>query len=104
MNKVFKIGLFIIIVIFLILYVSYQKGFYLDINKQKTILTEEKIQEYENDLKNGVDVSKKEYVVIVNTYDNNYTRSFLAISKKIENSLDTVIKYLFKKIGDTINE
>ena len=68
------------------------------------ILTEEKIDEYEDDLKNGVDVTKKDYVAVKDSYDNSYTRLSLKLSKKIENGINQVIKYLFNKIGQTVNE
>ena len=85
------------------LYFSYRNGYYIDKNKEKSLLTEEKIKEYENDLKNGIDVTKKEYIVIENNYDNSYTRLSLTISNKIEKAFDKVIKYLFGKVSKTIN-
>lgn len=104
MNNLFKAFLIIIIIFFLIVYFSYQNGYYIDKNKEKMILTEEMIKEYEEDLKNGVDVTNKDYVVISDSYDNKYTRASLLISKKIENGISGVIKYFFSKISDTINE
>ena len=73
-------------------------------NNKKLAKTEEKIDEYEDDLKNGVDVTKKDYVVVKDSYDNSYTRLSLKLSKKIENGINKVIKYLFNKIGQTVNE
>ena len=104
MKKGFKIGLLVVVVLYLLLYFSYKNGYYIDKNKEKSILTEEMIKEYEEDLKNGVDISKKEYVVITDSYDNDYTRVSLKISKKIENAFNKVIKYLFNHVGQTINE
>lgn len=102
--KIFKTIVFILIILFLILFFSYRNGYYIDKNKEKSILTEEMIKEYEDDLKNGVDVSKKNYVVITNSYDNSYTRASLKISNKIEKALDKVIKYLFNQVGKEINK
>ncbi len=104
MKKSFKIFLYITIILFFILYFSYKNGYYINQNTEKMILTEEKINEYENDLKNGVDVSKKDYLTIKDSYDNNLTRLSLKISKKIENGFDKIIKFVFTKIGNTINE
>lgn len=86
------------------MFISYKSGYYIDKNKEKMILTEEKIKEYEEDLKNGVDVRNKEYIVVDNNYDNKYTRLSLSISKKIESGVSSVIKYFFSKISDSINE
>ena len=104
MKNGFKIGLAILIILYLVLFFSYRNGYYIDKNKEKSLLTEAKIKEYEEDLKNGVDVSKKDYVVVSESYDNPYTRLSLAISKKIESGFDKIIKYFFRKVGDTINE
>ena len=68
------------------------------------LLTEEKIKEYENDLKNGVDVSKKNYLDIKDNYDNKYTIFALKLSKKIETGVDKFIKFILRRISNTINE
>ena len=104
MKKLIKILSILFIIIFFILFFSYKNGYYIDKNKEKALLTEEMIKEYEEDLKNGVDVSKKDYVVVSDTYDNNLTRISLSLSKRIEKGINRVIKYFFRKVGDSINE
>ena len=79
---------------FIGLYFSYQNGFYASKNRENMLLTEEKIKEYETDLKNGVDVSKKSYLDVKEHYDNNLTNFTLKLSKKIENGFDKTIKFL----------
>lgn len=86
------------------LYFSYKNGYYIKRNEQDVILTEEKIKEYEEDLKKGVDVSQKNYVIIRENYDNNYSKFLLRISNKIEKGIDYVIKSFFRKINKTINK
>ena len=104
MNKGFKIFIVIMIISYIALYFSYQNGYYEIRNNEKKILTEEMIKEYEEDLKNGVDVTSKEYTVVRKDYSNTYTKNLLKVSRKIENSLDRIIKYFFNKVGSTINE
>ena len=104
MKRVIKICFILIILLYLLLFASYKNGYYRDVNKEKKILTDEKIKEYENDLKNGVDVSKKEYVIIVPDYDNTYTRLALKISKYLENGFDKTIRYFFHKLGEIADE
>ena len=89
---------------FLGLFFAYQNGLGERWNNERKILTEEMIKEYEEDLKKGVDVTKKEYVVVKPTYSNVYSSSILIISKKIEEGINNVIKYFFRKISDSINE
>ena len=104
MKKGIKIVFIVVIALYLLLYFSYKNGYYKDINSEKKILTEEKIKEYEEDLKNGVDVSQKEYVVLAPSYDNNLTRSLLKISKAIESGIDKTIKYIFKKLNNMVDD
>ena len=104
MKKILKIILLVIIIVYIFLYISYKNGYYIKRNEENTILTEEKIKEYENDLKNGVDVSKKNYIVVHENYSNNYSRTFLKVSEKIEKSFDKTIKFIFRRISKTINE
>lgn len=104
MKKGFKIGLIIIIFLYLILFFSYKNGYYRNINEEKRVLTDEKIKEYEEDLANGIDVTQKEYIVVTPSYDNKITRGFLKISNIVEQSLDRVIKYVFKKINKMVDE
>ena len=104
MKKIWK-GLFLLIILFyLLLYFSYKNGYYVKRNEEMTHLTEEKIKEYENDLANGVDVSKKSYVVTRESFDNKYTRLSLKVSHAIESIIDKSIKHFFRKISDSINE
>ena len=86
------------------LFLAYQNGYIEKENFERKILTDEMIKEYENDLKNGVDVSSKEYVIVKPSYANIYTNNLLKVSKKIENSIDKVIKYFFKKVSEQIND
>ena len=104
MGKGVKIFLILICISYIALYFSYRNGYYEIRNNERKLLTDEMIKEYEDDLKNGVDVTNKEYTVIREDYSNTYTQSLLKVSKKIENSLDKIIKYFFKKISTSINE
>ena len=58
----------------------------------------------EVDITIKIDVSNKEYTVIRENYANIYTQNLLKVSKKIENGIDSFIKYFFRKVSDTINE
>lgn len=104
MKKGLKIFFGIIILSYIALYFSYQNGYYEIKNNERKILTDEMILEYEKDLANGIDVTNKEYTVIREDYSNKYTQNLLKISKKIENGIDGIIKYFFRKVSDTINE
>lgn len=102
--KYFKIILIISIIGFLGLFFAYQNGLNEKWNNERKVLTEAMIKEYENDLKKGVDVTNKEYVIIKPTYSNKYSSNLLKASKKIEKGIDKAIKYFFKKINDMVDD
>lgn len=104
MKKIVKYGFLGIILVYLILYLSYKNGYYEHKNEENKILTELKIKEYEEDLKNGVDVTKKNYIDIKPSYDNRYTRTSLKIANTIENIFDKSIKFFFRKISQMVDE
>jgi len=104
MKKSIKYGIIGIVLLYLILYISYENGYYERLNQEKTLLTEEMILKYEEDLANGVDVSKEDYIIEKNNYGNLYTNLSLKVSRKIENAIDSFMKLLFKKINDVVKE
>ena len=104
MKRIVKCLLILLIVIYTFLYFSYKNGYYIKKNEENSILTEEKIKEYEEDLKNGIDISNKNYITTKNSYDNSYSRFLLRISNEIEKGFDKTIKFILKRISKTINE
>jgi len=104
MNKVFKFCFLALLGIFLLLFVSYENGYYERINGEKALMTEEMIMKYEEDLANGVDVTKEDYSIKKNDYANLYTKTSLKVSGKFEDTIDSVIKFFFKKLNDLVGE
>ena len=104
MNKVIKFTFLGLLGIFLLLFVSYENGYYERINGEKALMTEEMIMKYEEDLANGIDVTKEDYSIKKNDYANLYTRTSLKVSNKVEDTIDSVIKFFFRKLNDMVGE
>lgn len=64
----------------------------------KTILTEEQIKKFEEDVKNGVNIDINDYVVRDKDYQNNVTRVNDTISNLINKTFKQIFKYLLKSI------
>lgn len=64
----------------------------------KTILTEEQIKKFEEDVKNGVNIDINDYVVRDKDYQNNVTRVNDTISSLINKTFKQIFKYLLKSI------
>ncbi len=73
--QVFKTILILLFIFFLINYYQVESGNYQNELTQKTILTEEKIKEFEQDVKDG------NYIDLKNYTENNYVDTSNTISK-----------------------
>lgn len=101
LNKLFRGLLIILFIIFITIYISQKTGYYEYKNYQKTLLTNEQIDKFENDVRNGKNVNLKDYVINTNkSYQTNLSRAGLNISnfisscvnKGINSSFDFLIK------------
>lgn len=104
MKKIVKFGFVGIVLLFFMLFISYENGYYERLNQEKTLMTEEMIMKYEEDLANGVDVTKNDYTIKKNNYENIYTKTSLKTSQKIESFIDSFIKMIFRKVNDMVGE
>ena len=80
-NIFLRILLFLFIIYFS-LYLMDNLGYY-NVHSRNTILTEEMIVEFENDVKNGKDIDIKEYTKDNSVYINSYSRLGFVVSSTI---------------------
>jgi len=106
MNK--KISKFIIIIICIIFSASYlvsESGYYEYTMQQKTIITNEKIKEFEQDIKDNKDIDLKEYLDKKEMdYSNAFTNLIYNLSDNSNKLARKTIKYIFKKIGSLVED
>ena len=81
-NIFLRILLFLFIIYFS-LYLMDNLGYY-NVYSRNTILTEEMIVEFENDVKNGKDIDIKEYTKDNSDYINSYSRLGYVVSSTID--------------------
>ncbi len=102
--KVFYIILSILFIIFLIIFISTNSGYYEYKNNQKTIFTEEKIKEFEKDIKEGKNIKINNYLKDNSkNYSNRLTDIGDGISDLINDSVNFILKGGFKIIEKMIN-
>ena len=97
-----NIFLRIILILFLIffsLYLMDNLGYYNIATKNK-IITESKMKEFENDIKNGKNIDIKEYVRDETNYKNTYSN----IGYNTSLIIDTTINKGFKNIGKILKK
>lgn len=107
MNEKKKKNLFlnilgILFVIYVALFVMDSLGYY-NIAAKNKVITEEKLQQFEDDVKNGKEIDLKEYVRDTTNYKNTYSNIGYNISIGIDNvlnkglsNLGKILKKLFK--------
>ena len=91
MNKLLKGIFLVIIILFLSLYFSkYTSDYYTSNNN----LTEEAIERYEKDLKEGKEIDPRNYVQEEKNYNNKVSKLGLKTSKLIEKTFNKGLSFL----------
>ena len=99
-NNFLKLSILIISIIFISAYYISNSGYYEYELQQRTIITNKKIKEFEEDVKNGLDVDTKKYLDNEKKdYTNKITNVMYNLSEKGTKLTRKCINYLFKKIN-----
>lgn len=103
-NKLFWWILCILFIFYIGNYIALENGYYETKLHEKATLTKEKIEEFENDVKEGKEIDANDYLtdtVVPNT--NTYSKAGLAFSSTIENfmtkGIGNIMKFLGKLFG-----
>lgn len=81
-TNIFSKVMIILFLLFLICYILSISGYYENKMHLKTTFTEEKMNEFENDVKNGVEIDLNNYI---DTSEKNYSNKFTKISDNLGN-------------------
>lgn len=102
-NKIFSKILFILFLAFLTLYVSQAAGYYEYQNSKKTSFTQEQIEKFEQDVKDGKEIDVEDYLVNTNKdYQNKLSNSALTISETISKYTKSGIEKIFSALGSAM--
>lgn len=100
--KIFVIG---VLIIFIASYMVGESGYYEYSIKRKTVITNEKIKEFEQDIKNNKDIDLIDYL---DKDDVNYSNKVSGLMYSISDSSNKlarkIIKKIFQKIGSWVEE
>ena len=103
-NNIFKTIILLFFLMFLALYYSANTGLIDYQAKNKNELTEEQIKKFEEDVKNNVEIDLEDYIVdYEEKYDNNVSKTTLNISRKIGETIQSTLNFVFEKIDKAIN-
>lgn len=103
--KIFKFILVIVFISFFCTVVLSLSGYYQTTLQKQTILTNEAINMFENDLKEGKDIDINNYIEInKKDYDNAFSQGGRYISSKINKIVSTGISKALKLVISAIEE
>lgn len=100
-----KLIIILLIIVFSTSYIISESGYYEYTMKQRTVITNEKIKEFESDIKNNENIDLKEYLSKDEIdYSNKFTNLVYNISDSSNKLTRKAIKYIFKKLGSLIED
>jgi len=103
-DNFFKIMLLTLFLVFIALYYSSNSGLIDYQARNKTILTEEQIKMFEEDVANNVEIDLKKYVEDKEEkYDNNISKTTLKLSNTIGETIQGALDFLFGKLEGAMN-
>ena len=104
-KKIIKLIIIVTLIIFVSAYIISESGYYEYTMQQRTIITNEKIKEFEEDVRNNESIDLKEYLdKEQNDYSNKITTLVYNISDNSNKLARKAIKYLFKKLGSLVED
>lgn len=105
LNRIFKYLFFTLFITYLALYFSGTTGYYDYSNYKKTVLTHEKIKQFESDVKDGKELDLENYLESTNKdYNNRTSKMGFSVSKKINEGASVAIDYIFKVLNKMFYE
>lgn len=104
-NNFLKMIIITILLIYISCYYVSNSGYYEYHMQQKTVLTNEKIKEFEEDVKNNKDIDIKNYLDYEEVdYTNKISNLMYTISDKGVKTSRKVIKAIFKKLSYLVED
>ena len=91
--------LLVVFIIYFSLYLMDNLGYY-NIQTKNKVITEQKMKEFESDIKNGKKIDIKEYV----KDDNNYNNIYSNIGYESSLLIDNILNKGFKNIGKVLKK
>jgi len=105
MNKknIVRFSFITVFILFLCIYIGQATGYYEYNNYKKTTLTNEAINRFEEDVKNGKTIDAKDYMEQDKVYANSLNKVGIKTSNMIETAFNKVMGYIFKEVNNVVN-
>lgn len=102
-KKIFKNIFWLLFIGYIVCFVISESGYYEYKLQKRTVMTNESMQRFEEDIKEGKDVSLEDYVV---SSEKDYTTTLTRTTNKVSTSVNSVLKKgiegVFKVLGSFV--
>ena len=103
-NNFFRIVFLTLVFLYIGLYFASNAGYIDYQSRNKTILTEEQIKKFENDVKENKPIDIENYITDKEEeYDNNISKLSLKVSHTIGETFENILNYVFGKLENVMN-
>lgn len=104
-SNLFRIVFLTLVFLYVGLYFASNCGYIDYQSKNKTILTEKQIKQFEQDVKDNKPIDVNNYITSKDKeYNNNISRMSLKLSHFISNTFDYALNYVFGKLENAMNK
>ena len=103
LTKVFRKIFLMVLIAFTALYISESAGYFQFEQHNKKVMTEEKIKQFESDVKKGKNINLEDYVVNnTKNYESKVSKLGESISNKVEKYVVSGLNATFKILNDVL--
>lgn len=102
-SNLFKIIGGVFIILFVSLYITQMSGYYQYNESKKTTLTNDAIERFEKDVREGKEIVAKNYLVEEKNYSNNISKLGMKISSTIEKGFNKTMNVIFNELNEAVN-
>lgn len=104
-GKIIRFIFICFIIFFLVILFANSNGYYQSKTTKARALTEEQIKIFEKDIQEGKSIDINDYITNEEKdYSNTLTNNIYKVSLKLEKAIDKTVKYIFKELGNAIEE
>lgn len=103
-TKIFRLTFIILFAIFLTMFISNKYGYYEYKKREQVSLTADQIRQFEEDVKNGVNIDLENYLENTNkNYQTKLSQIGLNVSNSIADTVKTSVDSIFNYLNKFIN-
>ena len=102
-KNILRVFIFTMLILFTTLYITQALGYYEYSNYKTNRLTEEAVEQFERDIKDGKQVKASDYIKKDNDYSNNISKLGIKASDMVGELFDGIMEFVFKQVNKTVN-